>query len=109
MIRYARTENLLRPVLGIAMPRSPQTYASGFIVQAVARCNNQEFRFRIKVPAGIATLHPGISDIWLQFKSEKNIDAVIPNYFRWFHNRDFRIALILDKFSKDDYPLIRGR
>jgi putative transposase len=46
MIQYAQTENLLRPVLEIAMPRAPRIYAPGFTVHVVARCNNREFCFR---------------------------------------------------------------
>jgi putative transposase len=45
MIQYAETDNLLRPVLQIAMPRAPRIYAPGATVHVVARCNNREFYF----------------------------------------------------------------
>ncbi len=46
MVQYTETDNLLRTVLQIAMPRAPRVYAPGSTVHVVARCNNREFYFR---------------------------------------------------------------
>ncbi len=46
MVQYTETDNLLRTVLQIAMPRAPRIYAPGITVHVVARCNNREFYFR---------------------------------------------------------------
>jgi len=43
MILYGERENAVRPVLQIAMPRSPRIYAPRAMVRVVARCNNREF------------------------------------------------------------------
>jgi hypothetical protein len=43
MKRYPQVEDLLRPVLGVAMPRAGRLYAPGGTVHVVARCNNREF------------------------------------------------------------------
>jgi hypothetical protein len=45
MILYGERENAVRPVLQIAMPRSPRIYAPGGTMHVVARCNNREFYF----------------------------------------------------------------
>jgi hypothetical protein len=45
MKRYPRVKNLLRPVLGVAMPRAGRLYAPGGTVHVVARCNNRELYF----------------------------------------------------------------
>ena len=43
MKRYAMSDELIRPVLRVAMPRLPRQYAPGCTVHLVARCNNREF------------------------------------------------------------------
>lgn len=40
---YPQVEDLLRPVLRVAMPRAPRLYAPGGTVDVVARCNNRDF------------------------------------------------------------------
>jgi hypothetical protein len=42
---YPQVEDLLRPVLRVAMPRAPRLYAPGGTVHVVARCNNRDFYF----------------------------------------------------------------
>jgi len=42
---YKQTDEILRPVLQIAIPRAPRIYAPGATVHVVARCNNREFYF----------------------------------------------------------------
>jgi putative transposase len=42
---YPLVEDLLRPVLGVAMPRAGRLYAPGGTAHVVARCNNREFSF----------------------------------------------------------------
>ena len=42
---YPRVDDLLRPILGVAMPRPGRLYAPGGTVHVVARCNNREFSF----------------------------------------------------------------
>ena len=42
---YPRVDDLLRPILGVAMPRAGRLYAPGGTVHVVARCNNREFSF----------------------------------------------------------------
>lgn len=43
MKRYPVVDDLLRPVLRVAMPRAPRLVAPGGTVHVVARCNNREF------------------------------------------------------------------
>ena len=45
MTTYRQIGDTLRPVLQIAMPRSPRIYAPGATMHVVARCNNREFYF----------------------------------------------------------------
>ena len=45
MILYAERDDAGRPLLEIAMPRSPRLYAPGGTMHVVARCNNREFYF----------------------------------------------------------------
>ena len=40
---YPRVDDLLRPLLGVPMPRAGRLYASRGTVHVVARCNNREF------------------------------------------------------------------
>ena len=40
---YPLVEDLVRPVLGVAMPRAPRVVAPGGTIHVVARCNNREF------------------------------------------------------------------
>jgi len=42
---YPLVDDLLRPVLRVAMPRAGRLYAPGGTVHVVARCNNREFCF----------------------------------------------------------------
>ena len=42
---YALAQDLLRPVLRVAMPRAMRVSAPGGTVHVVARCNNREFYF----------------------------------------------------------------
>jgi REP-associated tyrosine transposase len=42
---YPLAEDLLQPVLRVAMPRAPRLVAPGCTVHVVARCNNREFSF----------------------------------------------------------------
>ncbi len=42
---YPLGDDLLRPLLHVAMPRAGRLYAPGGTVHVVARCNNQEFSF----------------------------------------------------------------
>ena len=42
---YPLVDDLLRPILRVAMPRAPRLKAPGGTVHVVARCNNQEFCF----------------------------------------------------------------
>ncbi len=42
---YPRVDDLLRPLLMVAMPRAMRVYAPGDTVHVVARCNNREFSF----------------------------------------------------------------
>ncbi len=42
---YQQVEDLLRPVLRVAMPRAPRLCVPGRTVHVVARCNNREFYF----------------------------------------------------------------
>ena len=43
MGKYPTAEELVRPVLRVAMPRPPRLHAPGATVHVVARCNNHEF------------------------------------------------------------------
>lgn len=45
MKRYPLADDLLRPLLRVAMPRPARLYALGGMVHVVARCNNREFHF----------------------------------------------------------------
>jgi putative transposase len=45
MIEYGEIDGAGRPLLEIAMPRSPRLYAPGGTMHVVARCNNREFYF----------------------------------------------------------------
>ncbi len=45
MTLYGERNDASRPVLEIAMPRSPRIYAPGGTMHVVARCNNREFYF----------------------------------------------------------------
>jgi len=45
MSLYGERVGEVRPVLQIAMPRSPRLYAPGGTMHVVARCNNREFYF----------------------------------------------------------------
>jgi hypothetical protein len=45
MILYGERDDAGRPLLQIAMPRSPRLYAPGGTMHVVARCNNREFYF----------------------------------------------------------------
>jgi putative transposase len=45
MTPYPRVDELLRPLLGVAMPRAGRIYAPEGTVHVVARCNNREFYF----------------------------------------------------------------
>ena len=45
MATYKQTDEILRPVLQIAVPRAPRVYVLGATVHVVARCNNREFYF----------------------------------------------------------------
>ncbi len=45
MKSYPLVDDLLRPVLRVAMPRAPRLSAPGGTVHVVARCNNREFSF----------------------------------------------------------------
>ena len=45
MSSYDEIEGEVRPILQIAMPRSPRLYAPGGTMHVVARCNNREFYF----------------------------------------------------------------
>ena len=45
MTLFGERENAVRPVLQIAMPRSPRIYAPGGAMHVVTRCNNREFYF----------------------------------------------------------------
>ncbi len=45
MTGYSVAQDLLRPVLRVAMPRATRIYAPGSTVHVVARCNNREFYF----------------------------------------------------------------
>jgi putative transposase len=42
---YPLADDLLRPILRVAMPRAGRLYAPGGTVHVVARCNNREFYF----------------------------------------------------------------
>lgn len=42
---YPLVDDLLRPILRVAMPRAPRLYSPGGTVHVVARCNNREFYF----------------------------------------------------------------
>ncbi len=42
---YRKVEDIDRPLLQVAMPRSPRLYAPGATMHVVARCNNREFYF----------------------------------------------------------------
>jgi REP-associated tyrosine transposase len=42
---YPLAEDLLQPVLRVAMPRAPRLVVPGSTVHVVARCNNREFYF----------------------------------------------------------------
>ena len=42
---YPLIDDLLRPVLRVAMPRAPRVIAPGGTMHVVARCNNREFYF----------------------------------------------------------------
>ncbi len=42
---YPLAQDLLRPVLRVAMPRAVRVYAPGGTMHVVARCNNREFSF----------------------------------------------------------------
>ena len=42
---YPLVDDLLRPILRVAMPRAGRLYAPGGTVHVVARCNNREFCF----------------------------------------------------------------
>ena len=42
---YPVGDDLLRPLLRVAMPRAGRLYAPGGTVHVVARCNNREFYF----------------------------------------------------------------
>ena len=42
MTLYGERDGGVRPVLQIAMPRSPRIYAPGGTMHVVARCNNRE-------------------------------------------------------------------
>jgi len=39
---YPLVDDLLRPILRVAMPRAGRLYAPGGTVHVVARCNNRE-------------------------------------------------------------------
>lgn len=45
MTIYGQTDEILRPVLQIAIPRAPRIYAPGATVHVVARCKNRKFYF----------------------------------------------------------------
>lgn len=45
MKSYPLVDDLLRPLLRVAMPRAGRLYALGGTVHVVARCNNREFYF----------------------------------------------------------------
>jgi len=45
MTLYGERDGAGRPILQIAMPRSPRIYAPGGTMHVVARCNNREFYF----------------------------------------------------------------
>jgi len=45
MTLYDERDGAVRPVLQIAMPRSPRIYYPGATMHVVARCNNLEFYF----------------------------------------------------------------
>ena len=45
MILYGEKDRTSRPILQIAMPRSPRMYSPGATMHVVARCNNREFYF----------------------------------------------------------------
>jgi REP element-mobilizing transposase RayT len=40
---YPLVDDLIQPVLRVAMPRAARLYAPGGTVHVVARCNNREF------------------------------------------------------------------
>jgi hypothetical protein len=48
MKRYPQVEDLLRPLLKVAMPRAGRLYAPGGTVHVVARCNNREFYPKVR-------------------------------------------------------------
>ena len=45
MIFYGEKDRTSRPIVQIAMPRSPRMYSPGATMHVVARCNNREFYF----------------------------------------------------------------
>jgi len=45
MSLYGEREDAVRPILQVAMPRSPRLYAPRGTMHVVARCNNREFYF----------------------------------------------------------------
>jgi hypothetical protein len=47
---YPLVDDLLSPVLRVAMPRAARLYAPEGTVHVVTRCNNREFYFMLKVP-----------------------------------------------------------
>jgi hypothetical protein len=63
MIHYAQAENLLRPVLQIAMPHWPRIYSPGATMHVVARCNNREFYFAAPEDFEILLDHLGNRDV----------------------------------------------
>ncbi len=63
MKAYPSVQDLLQPVLRVAMPRAMWVYASGSTVHVMARCNNREFwsscaAYALGSPNPLITFHP---------------------------------------------------
>ncbi len=57
MSAYPVAEDLLRPVLRVAMPRAMRVYAPGSTVHVVVRCNNREFYFKTAEDFAVLLAH----------------------------------------------------
>jgi len=59
MKAYPRADDLLAPMLRVAMPRAPRLVAPGGTIHVVSRCNNREFYFRTAEDFEVLRAHLG--------------------------------------------------